>query len=242
MQEQTTVKSQKIRVLLADDSRLILAMEKAFFPESDFITKEARTGLTAYTQALNWTPDIIFLDYYMPEINGDDICRMLRANPSFARTPIVIVTKARPEYVDKCHMAGCDLVIQKPIRRESIYSALTQYLGWYPPQLRHQVVLQAEIILSDSQVLHHTTVDISEGGVFVEMDNDLPVDTPLTLRLLLSKHQEISVQCRVAWINSGKSLTHRNLPKGIGLQFVNLDLEDMWVIRELILEQERMLN
>jgi Tfp pilus assembly protein PilZ len=76
---------------------------------------------------------------------------------------------------------------------------------------------------------------LSTGGVFIETSNLLPVDTPLTIRFILPEN-ETSVRCegRVAWLNHPELIRNPNLPVGMGLQFINISLDDMNVIRQFM--------
>lgn len=51
----------------------------------------------AMEQAYATQPDLILLDLMMPEPDGFQLCRMLRADPNFQRTPIIIVTALNDE-------------------------------------------------------------------------------------------------------------------------------------------------
>lgn len=51
----------------------------------------------AVQEAILLQPDLFLLDLMMPEIDGFKLCRMLRANPAFAYTPIIIVTALADE-------------------------------------------------------------------------------------------------------------------------------------------------
>jgi Tfp pilus assembly protein PilZ len=73
---------------------------------------------------------------------------------------------------------------------------------------------------------------MSTGGVFVESSMILPADTELTVKFKLPNSDTIIIaKARVAWINDPLELKKSSFPPGMGLQFLNLSIEDMHTIR-----------
>src|SRR5262249_59147348 len=69
----------------------------------------AADGEAAVTAAREFLPDLILLDVMMPKVDGLDVCRQLRADPSFPFTPIIMITaKADPKDVVAGLEAGGD--------------------------------------------------------------------------------------------------------------------------------------
>ena len=73
---------------------------------------------------------------------------------------------------------------------------------------------------------------MSTGGVFIESSVILPEDTELTLKFNLSNSDSLIVtKARVAWTNDPMSIKKETLPPGMGIQFIDLSLDDMRTIR-----------
>lgn len=86
---------------------------------------------------------------------------------------------------------------------------------------------------SQKTVLAGFSVDLSTGGLFLETEYPLVVNERLSL-IFSMPNQEKSVSClaKVAWCNTD---TEKNdLPLGVGLQFVDLSLEDVKAITEFV--------
>ena len=84
----------KRRLLVIDDSELILAAEHAVLTEAGF---EVRTvsSLRAFVNALmDWVPHMIVTDLYMPDMKGDELCTWIRGQVKHAKIPIVIYSSA----------------------------------------------------------------------------------------------------------------------------------------------------
>lgn len=80
-----------------------------------------RSGAEGMSLARELTPDLIVLDYRLPDVSGADVCRMLRADPITAPIPIVAVT-ASP---DSLRQEGCaaDAVLTKPCQIDTLMAA-----------------------------------------------------------------------------------------------------------------------
>jgi uncharacterized protein (TIGR02266 family) len=85
------------------------------------------------------------------------------------------------------------------------------------------------------KVLTDYTVNVSMGGLFIETNHILPVDTELLVKFKLPNIDRIiSCKSRVAWVNGADSLKKENLPSGMGIQFLDLPQEDMHAVRIFI--------
>jgi uncharacterized protein (TIGR02266 family) len=78
-------------------------------------------------------------------------------------------------------------------------------------------------------------VNLGTGGIFIETDNVLSVDTPVIAEFMLPLNDSpITCNSRVAWTNEPGDLKSSNLPPGMGLQFLDLSLENIRAIRDYI--------
>ena len=81
-------------------------------------------------------------------------------------------------------------------------------------------------------------LELSTGGFFIVSTDILPVDTQLNIEFVLPNDgKTIKCSARVAWINHPESLINKNLPVGMGLQFLDLSLDDMDSIHKFITDQ-----
>ena len=103
------------RILLVDDTITVTALERALLGgEFDYV--EARNGIEAHECARSEGPDLILMDLNMPVAGGMEGLRRLKADPSTARIPVVIVsTQGDDETVAACRAAGCSDFVHKPI-------------------------------------------------------------------------------------------------------------------------------
>lgn len=85
------------------------------------------------------------------------------------------------------------------------------------------------------RIISNYSVNMSTGGMFIETENFLPVDTLLTVKFKLPGNDAIiSCNARVAWTNEPGNQRKLNLPPGMGLQFIDLSLHDLHLIRDYL--------
>jgi uncharacterized protein (TIGR02266 family) len=185
-------------------------------------------------------PKLVMMDLYMPEMDGDEVCRRIRATPEVAKTPVVIVTQGgRDADLQRCRAAGCDDILLKPINRHLFVATARKFLtvaDRSAPRVMAKLIVHFGV--NPQVLLTDYSVNLSTGGVFLKTENPLPMDTPLTLEFSLP-NLSVPVRCqgRVAWLNSSENVTKPLLPPGMGVQFLDLSLEVMYAIREFIKQQ-----
>jgi len=224
------------KVLLADDVELFLELEKSFFHLERFDIFMARNGVEAYEIALAEKPDIIFMDLYMPEMNGDEACNKIKSHPELSEIPVIMVTHPDEEELERCYRNGCDDILFKPLKREQFLAAANTFLkgnNRLAPRIgtRIKVFYESE----GEKLLANFTVNMSTGGVFLESEDLLPENTPLLMEFDLPRQKKkIRCQGKVAWRNIPGKKQIENLPSGMGIQFVDLKLEEMDAIRQYL--------
>ena len=81
-----------IRILIVDDNPSVRRYLRAILEQQESwrVSGEARTGAEAFEQVLASPPDLVVLDYQMPDVNGIDIARQI--SEMFPQIPILMVT------------------------------------------------------------------------------------------------------------------------------------------------------
>jgi uncharacterized protein (TIGR02266 family) len=227
----------EITVLLADDVELFLELEKTFFRREGVRLLTARTGKEAVDLVLEHRPGLVFMDLYMPEMDGDEACRQIKAHPALRMTPVVMVTHGgRPEDLERCRQAGCDDILLKPINRHLFVETARRFLQVVDraaPRVEARFSIRYGIF--QQNLLSNYAVNLSTGGIFIETDTILPPHTSLGLEFVLPEpKREIVCQGRVAWVNHPDKIINPALPAGMGLQFLDLQGDDLDAIRDYI--------
>lgn len=82
----------KPRVLIVDDEPKNLKLMTAMLKNYGYSFETAKNGLEALEKTKEFSPDLIFLDIMMPEIDGFEVCRRLKEDPLTRHIPVVMVT------------------------------------------------------------------------------------------------------------------------------------------------------
>jgi DNA-binding response OmpR family regulator len=101
-------------LLLVDDDTFTRGIAAGVLEEADFTIEEAASGHEALDILARQRPDLLVLDIMMPEMNGLELCRRVRADPFLADLPIIFLTsRERQEDVADCLDAGGDDFVTK---------------------------------------------------------------------------------------------------------------------------------
>jgi CheY-like chemotaxis protein len=103
-------------ILIVDDDPLIRKLITTTLQDvAGYRLREAGDGVQALEAAVEDRPEIVFLDYDMPRLNGIETCRRLRSDPVTADATIVMLTAMSDgEHQDLAVDAGADLFLTKP--------------------------------------------------------------------------------------------------------------------------------
>ncbi len=80
------------KVLIADDSPLVLRMIEDLLSRAGFSVVTARDGIEAVDRVFAEAVDLVILDVMMPRMSGYQVCRLLKSEPATASIPVVILT------------------------------------------------------------------------------------------------------------------------------------------------------
>jgi CheY-like chemotaxis protein len=90
----------------------------------------ATNGRQAVELAMTSIPDLILLDVVMPEMNGIEVCRILRSQPDTEHIPIVMATtRGEPRNIEEGYAAGCTDYVTKPLNRGELARKLRELLS-----------------------------------------------------------------------------------------------------------------
>lgn len=120
---------EKLHVLVVDDNAMLLRNIKSIL-EKKYSVAVAPSGFHAFVSMGKKKPDLILLDYEMPEINGKAVLEKLQAEEEFAEIPVVFLTAAdTKEIVYELLSLRPAGYILKPVEPKYLYEKLEEILG-----------------------------------------------------------------------------------------------------------------
>ncbi len=116
-------------VLIVDDLPQNLAVLHDALDESGYTVIVANNGAAALTRAAEVVPDIILLDALMPEMDGFEVCRRLKAQVSTRSIPVIFMTGlTETEHVLAAFAAGGADYVTKPLRQNEVLARISAHL------------------------------------------------------------------------------------------------------------------
>jgi CheY-like chemotaxis protein len=111
------------KILVVDDNLDVIKMVGLMLETRGYEIIAAQSGAQALTRAQSDNPDVMILDIMMPDLDGYEVCKQLRANPATANLPILMFT-AKSGMTDKVagFQAGADDFLTKPIHPDELVS------------------------------------------------------------------------------------------------------------------------
>ena len=119
----------KTKLLLVEDEDRLAIVLKTFFEKKNFNVHIVNDGEDAILQAENLKPDIILLDWMLPNMSGLEICRQIRSTKDLKTTPIIFLT-AKGEEEDKLRGldTGADDYVTKPFSQMELLARINSLL------------------------------------------------------------------------------------------------------------------
>ncbi|TAE40428.1 MAG: hybrid sensor histidine kinase/response regulator [Oscillatoriales cyanobacterium] len=116
-------------ILVIDDEPDNFDVIETLLNEPDYVLHYAASGSSAIASLKLFDPDVILLDVMMPEIDGIEVCKQIKAMPQWEPVPIIMVTAlTTKEDLARCLEAGADDFISKPVNGIELRARLKSML------------------------------------------------------------------------------------------------------------------
>jgi len=118
------------KILIADDNENIREALTYLLEDEGYKLWMAKDGAEALREVKNVRPDIIFLDIMMPEMNGYDVCRIIKNDPELKKTYVIMLTaKGQVAEQERGKEVGADEYIVKPFSPMEILTKIKRILA-----------------------------------------------------------------------------------------------------------------
>ncbi len=117
-------------LLIVDDDQNILILITEYLESEGFTTIQATNGIEGLRQLEIHNPRLVILDVNMPELDGMQTCRMIRANEKFQNLPVLMLT-ARSDIQDmiQARRMGATDYLTKPFAPQALIQKVVRLLG-----------------------------------------------------------------------------------------------------------------
>ncbi len=198
------------RILLVDDDKEVVRLMRAYLQQAQYKVSTAYDGQTAVHLIRHEKPDLILLDLMLPDLDGYDITRIVRRDPSLQHIPIIMLT-ARVGDTDKIVglELGADDYVTKPYNPREVVA-----------RVRARLRGQGAFL---SSVLRVGGIELDPDRRLVTVDGR-PVDlTPTEFNLLhVMMQHEATVFSRTELIRRGLGLDYDGLARTLDSHIRNL--------------------
>lgn len=225
------------KILLVDDTRLILELEKSFLKFSHVDVVTACNGVEALEMIRKDPPDLIFMDMNMPAMDGIACCTFLKADPFFSGIPVVMLTTAgKEDDRERARKAGCDNFLTKPIDRRMFLEMAHRYTDAVDRRDLRVACQLPVLFLAGKSPVGAYLLDISDGGAFVATREQVPQSQKLRMALYLETDRPalLEIKGRVAWLNEEGKRVHSGLPVGFGVEFLELEDKERTALKDFL--------
>ena len=201
------------KILLIDDDIAITDVLQEVLKREGYDVTAKHNGQDALLSASSFNPDIILVDYNLPDTDGFEICRKLKKNPKTAQIPVMMVTgrSADSEAVTALELGADDYII-KPFSSQVLVARVRVLL-----RRIQQVVLSPKDIIN----IHSIKIDRKKFSVAVE-DSEVKLTSTeyKLLQCLISKPGWVFTRGQL--INELNGDNHAVTDRSIDVQIVGL--------------------
>lgn len=119
------------KILIVDDTTSVRMLIMTLLKSTNYDLSEAEDGLEAYKICNGDSPpDLLLLDVIMPNMDGIECCRLLKASKKTEHIRIIMVTtKGEQQQMESAYAAGCNDYLTKPINRIELLAKIRAQIG-----------------------------------------------------------------------------------------------------------------
>lgn len=117
-------------ILVVDDDPLLCSLLESSLKRAGFNCQTSYSGQAALDEMQKAAPNLIVLDIMMPDMNGFEVARRIRANPQTADIPVIMLTARIDAASRRTGMEiGVDAYITKPLSPKQLIERIQNLLG-----------------------------------------------------------------------------------------------------------------
>ena len=117
-----------IKVMVIDDSNTIRKSAEIFLKQAGANVVLAEEGFDALAKINDHQPNVVFCDILMPRLDGYQTCALIKKNPKFSMTPVIMLS-SKDGLFDRARgrMVGSDEYLTKPFTKDSLLATVATH-------------------------------------------------------------------------------------------------------------------
>lgn len=120
----------KKKILIVEDEESLLKLESILLTSKGYQVEGAADGRSALEAVKNMQPDLVLLDIMLPEIDGFEVCRRIKADEATRHIPVIMLTaKKSREDMARGEEVGADWYITKPFKSAMVIETIQRFLS-----------------------------------------------------------------------------------------------------------------
>jgi DNA-binding response OmpR family regulator len=135
------------KILVIDDSLMLLSFVKEILGEANYQVTTAPTAEEGLSAAMSDPPDLVLLDYVLPDMKGDEVCQRLSDNAATASVPIVYMSgfgaDLEPDQINSPSVIGS---LNKPFTSDLLIKTVENYMPKDPNEPNESAEWQTETV------------------------------------------------------------------------------------------------
>jgi twitching motility two-component system response regulator PilG len=118
-----------VKVMVIDDSNTIRRSAEIFLLQAGATVILAEDGFDALAKIADYLPEVVFVDIMMPRLDGYQTCALIKKNPKFAATPVVMLS-SKDGLFDRARgrMVGSNEYLTKPFTKDSLLRTVSAHV------------------------------------------------------------------------------------------------------------------
>lgn len=118
-----------VKVMVIDDSNTIRRSAEIFLLQAGATVILAEDGFDALAKIADYQPEVVFVDIMMPRLDGYQTCALIKKNPKFAATPVVMLS-SKDGLFDRARgrMVGSSEYLTKPFTKDSLLKTVGAHM------------------------------------------------------------------------------------------------------------------
>ena len=112
------------RILLIEDDEAVRSIIVDALTDYTVIAKEDTSNIFQLIE--EHKPDLVLMDYILPNINGGELCHQIKTNPSTSDLPVIILS-GYPQILYSLGSYGCDAILEKPFDLSKLLETVAEF-------------------------------------------------------------------------------------------------------------------